>query len=100
MSKLDTPMLDKMLERISLEQPTRLMITPLEYVQLRAEVLSHYSSVEFGVHALMPPPDELTGFAGYLYGVPLFVGKEDKLIKAAQKAVNKENDGSDRSPDR
>lgn len=95
----DTPMLNKLLEHIAETNPRRLSISAHEYVQLRTEVMVHLSSFNLHEQSIMPPPDGATGFAGYLYGIPLYIEREDKLIKAAQKALE-ENDGTDRSSDR
>lgn len=95
----ETPMLNKLLEYIAETNPKRIVITPRQYVELRGEVMVSLGAM-FHTEQILPPPDGTTGFAGYLYGVPLYIGAEDKLIKAAQKALNEETDGSDSSSDR
>lgn len=96
----DTPMLNKLLEYIAENDPQRIVISPRDYVELRGEVLLSLGAMAHTQNVL-PPPDGATGFAGYLYGVPLYIGAEDKLIKAAQKALNEEDqDGADGSSDR
>lgn len=87
----DTPMLTKLLGLIDKTNPKRLVISAHDYVQLRTEVMAHYASVANG-QQIVPPPDPKTGFAGYLYGIPLFIEPQDKLLKAAQKAVDHEED--------
>lgn len=71
-------------EKANLKPPDRLTITKEEFNELRKEV-PRISS--------MGQPDKLVkGFAGYLYGVPLFVVEPDPLIVAAQKIVDAEQE--------